>query len=278
MESISRRRALMVTGGVALGAAGALTATGLAGAAAGGTRLVVVTANIGRKHLDQRQRAIRDVRHAVKSGGRFLKPLVGWQEIGEGDDDGREPRWINEYFGKGYRNVFEKDKAAHRVPISVPSEFTVVDSRSTPVHKGLGGVTPNRVINQVVLELAADPQLKFVFANTHYVAGAFNGKQDSHEAWRRRMWQRHFDKHRDEVLEHWRAKGLPVIWTGDVNRSPMPELLPRREKRVFKRGIDQIAWVPGTNGTEISLKGTKTVDMHVDSHNARVAVLQLRRA
>jgi hypothetical protein len=109
MESISRRRALVLGGGAVAGAAAAMTAAGGAGAATDWKRLVVVTANIGRKHLDQRERAIRDVRHAVKTGSGFAKPLVGWQEIGEGDDDGREPRWINEHFGKGFRNIFETD-------------------------------------------------------------------------------------------------------------------------------------------------------------------------
>jgi hypothetical protein len=277
MESISRRRALVLGGGAVAGAAAAMTAAGGAGAATDWKRLVVVTANIGRKHLDQRERAIRDVRHAVKTGSGFAKPLVGWQEIGEGDDDGREPRWINEHFGKGFRNIFETDKSAHRVPMSIPTEFNIVDRRSTPVHGGMDGVSPNRVINQAVLELASDPQLRFVFVNTHYVAGAWNGKEDSHESWRRRMWKRHFRTHRDDVLAHWHSKGYPVIWTGDVNRSPMPLLVPKREKRAFRSGIDQIAWLPGTNGTEIRLTDTKTVPMHVDDHHARVALMQIRR-
>jgi hypothetical protein len=278
MESISRRRALVLGGAGVVAAAGAVTAAAGAGAATGWKRLVVVTANIGRKHLDQRERAIRDVRHAVTVGGKLTKPLVGWQEIGEGDDDGREPRWINEHFGKGFRNLFETDKAAHRVPMSIPTEFNVVDRKVTPVHGGKKGVSPNRVITQAVLESAIDPQLSFVFVNTHYVAGAFNGEEDSHEAWRDRMWRRHFRSHRDDVLDHWHSRGYPVIWTGDVNRSPMPLLLPQREKRAFSRGIDQIAWVPGTNGTEIRLTGTKSVPMHVDGHHARVAVMRIRRA
>jgi hypothetical protein len=278
MESISRRRTLMLGGGAVLGAAAALTAASGAGAATDWKRLVVVTANIGRKNLGQRERAIRAVRHAVTKGGRVAKPLVGWQEIGEGDNDGKEPRWINEHFGNGFRNIFETHKAAHRVPMSIPTEFNIVDRRVTPVHDGLGGVSPNRVITEAVLELASDPQLRFVFVNTHYVAGAWNGKKDSHEAWRRRMWKRHFRSHRDDVLAHWHSQGYPVIWTGDVNRSPMPLLLPTHEKRAFNRGIDQIAWIPGTNGTEIRLTGTKTVPMHVDSHHARVAMMQIRRA
>ncbi|MEV0649090.1 hypothetical protein AB0I28_27935 [Phytomonospora sp. NPDC050363] len=274
MESISRRRALAIAGGALLGATGVAATVGEATAATAWRRLVVVTANIGRDDLSQRETAIRDVRHAVDGAD----PLVGWQEIGEGDDDGREPAWINQYFGERYRNAFEYDPAAHRVPISVPREFNIADRRVTPVHGGKEGVSPNRVITEVVLTAADDPALSFVFANTHYVAGAWNGQEDPYEDWRDSMWAEHFRKHRDLVIAHWRAKGYPVIWTGDCNRDPMPLLLPNHEQRAFGAGIDQIAWIPGTNGTELRLNSTKVVPMHVDGHNARVAVMSVRRA
>ncbi|MDI3405188.1 hypothetical protein [Streptomyces cavernicola] len=278
MEAINRRRTLALAGGALLGTAGALAAGGRAGAATEWRRLVVVTANIGRDRLDRREQAIRDVRHAVTVDGELARPLVGWQEIGEGDDDGREPRWIDEHFGGAYRNLYTRDSTAHRVPMSIPKAYDVVERRVTRVHGGKAGVSPHRVITQALLQRADDPRLRFVFANTHYVAGAWNGEQDKHEVWRDDMWRLHFRKHREEVLAHWRSRGFPVIWTGDVNRNPMPLLLPGHEKRAFARGIDQIGWVPGTNGTQIRLSRTKTVPMHVDGHDARVAVLQVRRA
>ncbi|EST37793.1 hypothetical protein N566_11145 [Streptomycetaceae bacterium MP113-05] len=277
MESISRRRALALGGGAVLGAAGATTAAGEADAATDWTRLVVVTANIGRTNLGQRERAIRDVRHAVTINGSLAKPLVGWQEIGEGDDDGVEPRLINQHFGGEYRNILEYDEVAHRVPMSIPRAYNIIDRRVTRVHGGKAGVSPHRVITEAVLERADDPKLRFVFANTHYVAGAWNGKEDPYEGWRDDMWGRHFRTHRDDVLGHWRSRGFPVIWTGDVNRSPMPLLLPHHEKRAFGSGIDQIGWVTGSNGTQIRLRRTKIVPMHVDSHDARVAIMQVRR-
>jgi len=277
VHPISRRRALVLGGGSVLGAAGAFAVARGADAADGWRHLVVVTANIGRKHPGERERAIRDVRHAVRFGGRLAKPLVGWQEIGEGDHDSREPHWIGTYFGAGYRNLFLHDEAARLVPMSVPRDYTVLDRRVTRVHGGLAGVTPNRVITQALLQSADDPRLRFVFANTHYVAGAWNGRTDSHEAWRRRMWRRHFRMQRDDVLSYWHARGCPVIWTGDVNRSALPLFLPQHEKRAFRRGIDHIGWVPGGNGTELRLAGTRSVPMHVDDHDARVAVFQVRR-
>lgn len=279
VEGITRRHALGLGGAAVVGTAGALAATDSADAADGWQRLVVVTANIGRKNMGQRERAIRDVRHAVTIDGRLTRPLVGWQEIGEGDgSDNQEPRWINQYFGTAYRNIFEQEGRARRVPMSIPKAYNIVDRRVTFVHGGKAGVSPHRVITEAVLARADDPQLRFVFANTHYVAGAFNGVQDPHEAWRDDMWGRHFRSHRDDVLGYWRARGYPVIWTGDVNRNPMPLMLPNYEKRAFRGGIDQIGWVPGTNGTQVRLRWTKVVPMHVDGHDARVAVMQVRRA
>ncbi|AZM48070.1 hypothetical protein DMB38_21805 [Streptomyces sp. WAC 06738] len=277
MAGITRRRALGLGGAAVAGTAGALAAAGSADAADGWQRLVVVTANIGRTDLGERERAIRDVRHAVTVDGRLTTPLVAWQEIGEGDADGQEPRWINRYFGTAYRNVFVNHDSAGRVPMSIPKAYDIVDRRVTFVHGGKAGVSPHRVITEAVLARADDPRTRFVFANTHYVAGAFNGRQDPYEAWRVDMWQQHFRKHRDEVLGYWRARGFPVIWAGDVNRSPMPLLLPNYEKRAFGSGIDQIGWVPGTNGTQLRLRWTKVVPMYVDGHDARVAVMQVRR-
>lgn len=291
MEPFSRRRALALGGSAVLGTAAAL---GGAAAARAGTadtadaaedvaaagewhRLVVVTANVGRKNPGAREAAVRAVRRAVQTDDGFAQPLVGWQEIGSAQEDDKEARFIREHFGSGYRNLFLGHRSAGEVPVSVPRTFEVVGRRVTRAHGGKAGVSPHRVITQVLLQLKADPQLKFVLANTHYVSGAWNGKDDPAEAWRRKMWKRHFRKHRDKVLDHWHAKGYPVIWTGDVNRSPMPRLVPG-EKRAFKRGIDQIAWLPGTDGTRIRLRRTKTVPMHVDGHDARVAVLQIRRS
>ncbi|GAA4907233.1 hypothetical protein LX16_3251 [Stackebrandtia albiflava] len=274
MNPMSRRRALALAGGAVLGAAG------LAGTAAATDwkRLVVITANIGRNNPGQRERAIRDVRHAVKIDGRLTKPLVGWQEIQGADPDAMEPRWINQYFGSSYRNIFEHhDSPARQIPISVPKDYDVLETRVTFCHGGKAKVSPSRYITQALLAHANDPRLRFVFANTHYVSGAWNGKQDSYEQWRVDSWRTHFRKHRDNVLAYWRGRGLPVIWTGDVNRNPMPLLLPNHEKRAFARGIDQIGWVPGSNGTQIRLRWTKTVPMYVDGHDARVAVLQVRR-
>ena len=281
MNPMSRRRALVLGGGAALAGGIAIGASGLAGAdtetRASWRKIGVVTANIGRKHPSKREAAIRAVRDGVSIDGKRVRPFVGWQEIREGDADAREPGWIDHYFGTAYTNVFNGKSPAHMVPLSVPKEFDVVDKRTTYCHGGLAHVSPARYITEALVAAKDDPKLRFVFANTHYVAGAFNGKTDGHEKWRDDAWHKHFVKHRDKVLKYWRDRGFPVIWTGDVNRQSMPLLMPKFEKRAFGKGIDQIGWVPGGNGVEIRLVSTHAIDMAVDDHNARVAVLKIRR-
>jgi hypothetical protein len=275
--AISRRRALGLAGGAALaGATGGLAATESADAATAWRNLGVVTANIGRDHLSQREAAIVAVRNALSMEGPQDRPLVGWQEIGEGDGDEKEKGWITEHFGPNYTNLHLND-GGHRVPISAPKVYSVLAQRVTPVHPGKEGVSPNRVISEVLLGAADDPALQFAFVNTHFVAGAYNGQEDPYEAWRDRMWALHFDTLRNTVMEYWRTRGYPVIWTGDTNRDPMPKLYPERETRAFGSGIDHIGWIQGTNGVQIQLRNKFTVPMHVDGHDARVAVLQLRR-
>lgn len=276
MRSIGRR------GLLTFGAGTALTAAGVAGArpadaATRWQRLVVVTANVGRNraHPGTRRTAIKDVRHAVD--GAF--PLVGWQEIDEGPENDREIEWINRWFGARYRNIFEQRNHTHRVPMSIPRTYRILQRTHTNVHGGKAGVSPHRIITEALLARRDDPDVRFAFVNTHYVAGAWNGEHDPHEGWRDRMWAKHRETH-VRVLEKWRARGVPVIWTGDVNKQRLGLLLPRHEKRAFPDGgIDQIGWIPGPSGsqTEIRLNGTRTVGMNVDSHDARVAIFHLRR-
>jgi hypothetical protein len=271
---ISRRRALGMAGGAAI--AGALNAAEPADAATAWRNLGVITANIGRDHLDRREAAIIAVRDALSMEGPQDRPLVGWQEIGEGDGDEKEKGWIGEHFGPHYNNLHLND-GGHLVPISAPKAYAVLAQRVTPVHPGKEGVSPNRVITEVLLSAADDPALRFAFVNTHFVAGAYNGQEDPYEGWRDRMWGLHFDTLRNTVMEYWRTRGYPVIWTGDTNRDPMPKLYPERETRAFAAGIDHIGWIQGTNGVQIQLRDKFTVPMNVDGHDARVAVLQLRR-
>lgn len=264
---ISRRKALALGGGVVMGAA---AGTGVAAAAGEWVRLPVVTANIGRENLGQREAAIRDVRDADGDN----RPVVGWQEISEGDTG--EPAMISRYFGSRYTNAFLNHDGAFRVPISVPRPWQVVDSRPTRVHDGVAGISPPRWVNEVVVAHESDSRLKFVLVNTHYIAHAFNGPQRPDL---RDEWLALKAAHKDRVLAQHQNQGRLVIWTADTNRPDYDTATGwQAERKAFAGGIDRVGWLPGNGDVQLELLNTKEVPMNVDGHNARVAIFRIRLA
>ncbi|NIK55119.1 hypothetical protein [Kribbella shirazensis] len=277
---ISRRQALMLGGGALAGTLGSVAAVHAAsaaepaeaGTAAAGTdwfRLPIITANIGRKRLGAREAAIR----AVRNGDPGHRPLVGWQEISEGDSG--EPAMISRHFGPNYRNAFLRDPGSFRVPISVPRQWKILASKRTFVHGGIAHVTPPRWINEVMLEHVNHPGLKFALINSHYIANAYNGDRKPHL---RDEWDRHKKLHRERVLAH-HAKGHLVIWTADTNNPNYDRATGQdSERKVFANGIDRINWLPGDGKVRLDLLGKKIIPLNVDGHDARLALFRIRLA
>jgi len=269
---INRRRALLLGGGVALGTAATVAGVngaGAAEAASGWIRLPIITANIGRKHLGAREAAINAVRH----GDSAARPLVGWQEIGEGDKG--ERAMIEKHFGDAYHHAFLDNTRSFRVPISVPKPWKIVDSKPTRAHGVIKNVSPPRWVNEVVVAHESNPNLQFAVVNTHYLFGAYNG---ANRPDLRDEYDHHHAVHKQRVLHHHR-QGRPVIWTADTNNPHYGTATGRAaEKRAFPGGIDRIDWLPGNASIQLQLRGTRTVDMHVDGHNARVAIFRIRAA
>lgn len=266
----SRRNMLILGGGTV---AGVLGLAGYAQADAEPTaspwlRLPIITANIGRKHLGQRERAIR----AVRGGDPGHRPLVGWQEIGEGDSG--EKAMISKHFGDHYKTPYLRDGKSFRVPVSIPTHWNVVSRKQTFVHGGISGKTPPRWINEVVLRHVEYTGVEFALINSHYVANAYNGGENAEL---KKRWRQHRKRHAQRVNAHHEA-GRTVIWTGDVNRPDYDTATGRAaEKKAFAKGIDRINWLPAGKTTEIQLRATRTVDMHVDGHDARVAIFRIRQ-
>jgi hypothetical protein len=266
IRQLSRRSLLVLGGGVALG--------GLAGPAmardqqerADGIRLAVITANIGRKNLDQRRPAIAKVRNAQE------RPLVGWQEIGEGAGDTGEAGWIREFFGPRYNNVY----LAGKVPVSVPDPWKVTFWERRFASAGLAEWSPTRYITEVRIEHSGNPELRFTFLNTHYIANAWNGLNDPLQDERRARWNHHLGVHRDRVRAY-HQQGRAVIWTGDVNNQNMPAIH-NQERVAFPNGIDKVNWIPGTDRVRIDLVRTEIIPLQVDGHDAKMAVFNLRLA
>ncbi|HEY3555941.1 MAG TPA: hypothetical protein VGL05_00670 [Kribbella sp.] len=274
---ISRRQALMLGGGAlagaaTLGSASAADAVEVADRSTAGTgwfRLPVVTANIGRKHLGAREAAIK----AVRGGDPGHRPFVGWQEIGEGDSG--EAAMIAKHFGSAYGNAFLRDEKSFRVPISVPAPWKIVNRKRTFVHGGIKHVTPPRYLNEVVVEHSQHAGLRFVLIDTHYIAGAYNGNNNPNL---RDEWNLHHKLHRERVLAH-HANGQLVIWTADTNNPNYDRATGQKsEHKVFSKGIDRINWLPGNGNVKLELLNTKVIPMHVDGHDARMAIFRIKLA
>ena len=231
-----------------------------------------MTANFGRvadpADNGRYETSMRRVRRDVEVGGRVARSLVGFQEIGEGDKSpALERKLVAKYFDTGFQRAFLSPSGhpSYRVPVVVPTPFEITSTNAVRAHAGVKNVSPPRWISEVVVRHRSDPALRFAVLNTHYIAGAYNG--DQHRD-RRPYWDAHHDLH-VERIKHYHRKGLPVIWTGDVNRRGMGKLH-RLEQQAIGTGIDQIRWIPGTNGTELRLRRTQT-DRHDDREGARRA-------
>lgn len=288
---ISRRHALMLGGGALAGAAtlGSVAGAGSASArqkaesaakhasaagqasAAGSPwiRLPVITANIGRRHLENREAAIRDVRN----GDGDNRPFVGWQEIQEGKVDVGEPAMISQYFGGAYDNQFLHHDRSFRVPISVPQPWKVVNATPTFVHGLIPDVTPPRWINEVAVEHVSYPGLKFVLINSHYLYGAYNGPQKPSL---RDGWELHKQRHRERVMAH-HEHGHLVIWTADTNRADYGNATGQAaERTAYAGGVDRINWLHGDGTVQLEWLNSKVVPMNVDGHNAGLAIFRIR--
>lgn len=271
-RKFSRRQALVLGGGALAGVATAGSVAGArsADAASAWVRLPIVTANIGRKHLDQRNAAIAAVRRADPGN----RPVVGWQEIREGDQG--EPAMINDHFGNAYDNRFLRNPRSYRVPISVPAPWRIVNANNKFVHGVVPGASPPRWINEVTVEHNSIPGLTFVMLNTHYIYNAYNGDR---RPGLRQYWDLHKQTHRDRVMNYHR-NGKLVIWTADTNNPNYGDATGQgAERRVFNGGVDRINWLPADNGAvQLELQNQYEVPMNVDGHNARVAIFRIRLA
>lgn len=213
-----------------LAALGAAAGVGLAGALAAGTPAA---------HAAQNPDSVWVGTHNSHYGdGSFpaFAGVIGWQEVNDPvDRDKMRNRLGAEY----HHEVFSG--AASAVPISWNSRFTKVGQSSKKTHDGEAGVTPARFVNAVVLKNKQTDK-KFVFVNTHFISGAWNGKHPERQA----RWLRHLDVLKSEVTRLRTLHNAPVVVVGDFNRrraENLPGLLMLDVKDVAGYTIDQI-YVP----------------------------------
>lgn len=142
------------------------------------------------------------------------------------------------------------------VPILVPRHLEVTTSLVTPACKGLALFTPNRVVNEVVIDLG--PRLSVGVLNTHVPILR-------PETLARRRQVRQTLRQRARV----HAAGA---WLADTNtHRGWPRIVPG-EHTVIDAGIDKAkAWAPDSWRLEVTQR--RTVPLTIDGHDAHGARL-----
>lgn len=146
------------------------------------------------------------------------------------------------------------------VPILVPKHLRLFSALVTPACKGLAKFTPNRVVNEAVIQLG--PNLAVGVLNTHL---PLNRPQT---ITRRREVRRAL---RQRARSHEAG-----IWVADTNtRVGWPTIAPG-EKSVISAGIDKAkAWAP--DDRKVVVEWRRTVPLTIDGHDAHGARLWWER-
>jgi hypothetical protein len=144
------------------------------------------------------------------------------------------------------------------VPILVPRRFNIIGDLQTMGCRGLAKYTPNRPINEVMLELRRG--LKVSVFNTHLPLDrvqTLTRRQELRRKLRKRARQR-----QDELMAG--------IWVADTNtRRGWPTIV-KGETTVVNAGIDKSkAWAPP--GHYVVVSDRQRVDLSIDNHNAHGA-------
>jgi hypothetical protein len=180
--------------------------------------------------------------HNTLHGTAVAKPfadVIGWQEV---DTKSGRAKFRNL---AGYHSYIPAG-AAGADPISWrTSKFKLLHKHSLMAHGGLKGVSPNRYVNDVVLQHRATGQ-RIVIVNTHFVSGAW--KHQAPAAWRTSMWNIHLAKLRTRIaklLPH----QYPVFLGGDMNNPKRVKIAGMRMPKNLMSGpisIDQLQHSAGS--------------------------------
>lgn len=143
------------------------------------------------------------------------------------------------------------------VPILVPRHLSLFSVHVEPACKGLAKFTPNRVVNEAVIQLG--PNFAVAVLNTHLPINRPETKD-------RRADVRKALRNRARAHE-------AGIWTADTNtHKGWPTIVPG-EKTVTDAGIDKAkAWAP--DGRKVVVSERRTVRLSIDGHDAHGARVQ----
>lgn len=142
------------------------------------------------------------------------------------------------------------------VPILVPKHLRLFSAQVTPACRGLAKFTPNRVVNEAVIQLG--PNLAVGVLNTHLPLNrpqTFTRRRDVRKALRQRA-----------------RSHEAGVWVADTNtRVGWPTIAPG-ERSVISAGIDKAkAWAP--TDRQVIVEWTTGVPLTIDGHDAHGARL-----
>lgn len=219
----------------------------------------VATLNV-RNNPDMARPLVRECAAEAKK----VAGVVGFQEIGE-DEDHRDLRSV---FG----DRFSWSNTNSETPQTWP-EYTWRKARPDELpegvtvegklllHHGKAKTSPNRYLVWVCLvridknggRTSLAPQ---VFANTHWVSGAWSPRPTLNKGWRKEMWTQGWFRSQTQIRA-FNAKGLSVLFRGDLNRSAVQKFT-ETQAWVARAGIDWIAFCPAPRGNRFRVKYSDT--------------------
>lgn len=135
------------------------------------------------------------------------------------------------------------------------------------MHGGRAAVSPNRYLSWVVLKHRSSGR-KTVFMNTHMVSGAWNGKDNTDDPWRKEMWLKHRAE-QTKVINDFTAQGMSVVYGGDFNRQNVEPFSPR-DKQVVDTGIDHLGVVLAPGDELAGVQTAQAIDGYNSDHKAKL--------
>lgn len=196
----------------------------------------------------------RNLRRVLDAGG--PRAVFCFQEIDEADAP-EEMDILARLVSKTHHIVGQNTA----VPILVPFHLRLFSAVVTPACKGLAKFTPNRVINEAVVQLG--PNLAVAVLNTHlpiYRDETLSRRHDVREA-----------------LRHAARSHDAGAWVADTNsRKGWPTIV-KGERTVTDAGIDKAkAWAP--EGRRVVVSDQQTVSLSIDGHDAHGARIRWERS
>lgn len=135
------------------------------------------------------------------------------------------------------------------VPMFYKPSFARLEGRGSHLlHEGEDEVTPFKKIKFGIMSLKMNKDCKFIMTNRHYVAKAFNGKIDSKEKIRRKLWEIGNANDKEFLALLSDGYGYPIVNFGDYNnnaRRVYGVAVNGHRVHYFQHGYDKVSFIDG---------------------------------